>query len=74
VVDCTLEDLAEHKANGFVFDDFSNEGFGSALRRAFTLYANIGDWDAVANRAMQQSFGWQTSAAKYLALYRQIAA
>jgi starch synthase len=74
VMDCSLENLAEHKANGFVFDDFSNKGFGSALRRAFALYARPGDWTAVATRAMQQSFGWQTSAAKYLALYRQIAA
>ncbi len=73
VVDCTLEDLAGRKANGFVFDDFSNQGFSSALRRAFTLYARPDDWTTVTTRAMQQSFGWQTSAEKYLALYRQIA-
>ena len=72
VVDSTLEDLAAHKANGFVFDSFSPDGFAGALRRAFALYESPGDWAAVATRALQQSFGWQSSAAKYVALYRQI--
>ena len=73
VVDCTLEDLAEHKANGFVFEDFSDDGFSRALRRTFTLYASPGEWAAVATRAMRQACGWQPSAAKYLALYQQVA-
>lgn len=72
VVDCTLEDLAEQKANGFVFDDFSLEAFSGALRRAFTLYAIPDEWTRVAVRAMGQSFGWNASAAKYVALYQQI--
>ncbi len=72
VVDCTLEDLADHTANGFVFDDFSEAGFARAMRRAFTLYDRRGEWTAVATRAMQKACGWQTSAAKYLALYQQI--
>jgi starch synthase len=72
VVDCTLENLAEHSANGFVFDEFSTDAFGRALRRAFALYARTDEWDAVAQRAMQSDFGWNTSARKYLALYRQI--
>ncbi len=73
VVDCTLEDLAEQNANGFMFDDFSNEGFARALRRAFALYARPTDWHTVAARAMQQSFSWHQSASKYVALYQQIA-
>jgi starch synthase len=72
VVDCTPEYLSAQKANGFVFDAFSPAGFADAMRRALTLYASPGDWAAVANRAMRQSFGWQTSATKYVALYRQI--
>ena len=73
VVDSTLEDLAEHRANGFVFDDFSPEGFARALRRAFALYARPGEWTEVARRAMQQDFGWKASAEKYLELYQQVA-
>jgi starch synthase len=73
VVDSTLEDLAAHRANGFVFDDFSDAGFARALRRAFALYARPDEWTQVATCAMQQDFGWQSSAQKYLALYREIA-
>ena len=73
VVDSTLEDLAEAKANGFVFDDFSAEGFARAMRRAFTLYARPTEWAAVVARAMRQPCGWEGSAARYLALYQGIA-
>ena len=72
VVDCSLEDLAEQRANGFVFDDFTAEGFARALRRAFALYARHDEWAGVARRAMQQDFGWKASAEKYLALYRKV--
>ena len=73
VVDSTLEDLAEKRANGFVFDDFTAEAFTRALRRAFALYARPEQWIEVAQRAMQQDFGWKASAEKYLALFRQVA-
>ncbi|MEI8325899.1 MAG: glycosyltransferase, partial [Betaproteobacteria bacterium] len=73
VVDCTLEDLAAQRANGFVFDDFSTEGFSRALRRAFALYARPQDWAQVTGRAMQQDYGWKSSAHQYLALYREVA-
>ena len=73
VVDSTLEDLAEETANGFVFDDFTAEAMIRALRRAFVLYARPKDWTAVSGRAMRQTYGWNVSAQKYLALYQQIA-
>jgi starch synthase len=73
VVDSTLEDLAEEKANGFVFDAFTDEAYRRAVRRAFILYSRTKDWNALVVRAMRQSFGWQESAKKYLALYRQVA-
>jgi starch synthase len=72
VVDSTAENLRAQNANGFVFVEFSPQGFADAMRRAFGLYAKQGEWNAVAMRAMRQSFGWQTSAAKYVALYDQI--
>jgi len=73
VVDSTPQDLATNRANGFTFDDFSTEAFAGAMRRALDLYAKTGDWDAIAVRALKQSFGWQASAAKYMDLYREIA-
>jgi starch synthase len=72
VVDCSLENLDEALATGFVFDSFDATGIDAAIRRAFALYRRKSDWKQVQKRAMLQQFGWETAAAQYLALYRQI--
>jgi starch synthase len=71
VVDCTLEDLADERATGFVFERFEPDDLQRALRRAFTLWSRPREWRAVRQRAMAQRFGWNTAAARYAALYRQ---
>ncbi|MDB5731126.1 MAG: glycogen synthase GlgA, partial [Variovorax sp.] len=53
VVDCTLEDMADGEATGFVFDDFDSAGYDRALRRAFALYARPVDWRRVRATAMR---------------------
>jgi len=73
VIDCSLENLDEALATGFVFDSFDAAGIDAAIRRAFALYRRKSDWKQVQKRAMLQQFGWETAAAQYLALYRQIA-
>ena len=70
VVDCTLEDLADERATGFAFERFDAADLSRALRRAFALWARSRDWRTVRGRAMAQRFGWDTAAARYLALYR----
>lgn len=69
VVDCTLEDLADERATGFMFERFEVADLQRALRRAFTLWARPRDWQSVRKRAMAQRFGWDSAAARYLALY-----
>lgn len=71
VVDCTLEDLAEERATGFVFERFEVGDLRRALRRAFTLWQRPREWRAVQRRGMAQRFGWDAAARDYLALYRQ---
>lgn len=73
VVDCTLEDLAEGRASGFVFERFEREDFVRAVRRAFALYAEPVRWRRVQRHAMTCDFGWDASAQRYLALYRLLA-
>jgi starch synthase len=70
VVDCTLEDLADGRATGFVFERFEPGEMQRALRRAFTLWSRPRDWRAVRQRAMAQRFGWDSAAERYAALYR----
>lgn len=73
VVDASLENLHEHLATGFVFDQFDAPGIDAAVRRAFALYKRTNEWEDVQTYAMQQQFGWDAAAAQYLALYEQIA-
>jgi len=74
VRDCSLENLDDDSATGFVFDDFSVDGIGAAVRRAFALHARPADWRAVQQRAMAQQFGWDAAADSFTSLYQQIAA
>ena len=71
VVDCTLEDIADGHATGFVFDGFDAEGYGRALRRAFALYRRPADWRRVRGTAMRQPADWQAAAARYIGVYEQ---
>ncbi len=72
VVDCTLEDLADDRATGLMFERFDAADLVRALRRAFTLWARPRDWQGVRRRAMAQRFGWDSAAASYIALYRSL--
>jgi starch synthase len=74
VVDCTLEELADGTANGFVFHEFTPQALARAVRRAFALYARPTEWRNVRQRAMQQPQGWDKAAAQYVALYQQLVA
>ena len=74
VVDCSLEELADERATGFVFERFDADDLTRALRRAFALWARPREWRSVRSRAMAQHFGWDAAAAGYLALYRSAVA
>jgi starch synthase len=71
VVDCTLEDLAEGLANGFVFTDFNTAAFERAVARVFALYARRPEWNRVRARALRQALGWESAARHYVALYQE---
>jgi starch synthase len=70
VVDCSLEELAEERATGFVFERFDGADLTLGVRRAFALWARPREWRVVRARAMAARFGWESAAASYLALYR----
>jgi starch synthase len=73
VVDCSLENLADDTATGFVFEDFEVSDFDAAVRRAFALYGRPAEWRKVQKRAMAQAFGWDLAARRYLEAYRSVA-
>ncbi|WP_225782275.1 glycogen synthase GlgA [Xenophilus sp. Marseille-Q4582] len=71
VTDCTLENIADGSANGFVFETFDSDAFARAVRRAFALYARPIEWRRVRATGMRQPHAWAGAAAAYIALYRQ---
>jgi starch synthase len=74
VVDCSLENMAECRANGFVFDDFNPLALERAVARAFALYARKREWKTVRAYGMRQDLGWQSAARQYAALYQHLCA
>lgn len=74
VFDATDEHVAAGIANGFVFDEMSVAGLQDAVARALACYAQHRRWQALQRTGMRQSFGWDHSAAAYMALYRGLPA
>ena len=63
------------EGTGFTFANFSGEEFGDAVLRAAKLFRFQPDaWKRLVVQAMSQDFGWSSSAAEYLKLYRELCA
>ena len=60
-------------ATGFSFAEQSAPAMLACLERALAAYAQPVTWRRLQRQAMSQDFGWQASAARYLALYRELA-
>ncbi|RQZ08133.1 glycogen synthase GlgA [Burkholderia sp. Bp9031] len=73
VVDCSLENIADATATGFVFDRFDAADLDAAIRRVFALFGRKADWKQVQKTAMRQDFGWDRTAAQFLSIYQNLA-
>jgi starch synthase len=72
VVDCSLENLDDGSASGFVFQDLSVPGLLLAMRRAFALQRRPADWHLVQRHAMSLRFGWARAADEYWRVYASV--
>lgn len=72
VADCSLENLADGLATGFVFDDCRAEALARAIRRVFVLWSRPTLWRYVQRQAMAMDFGWQVAAESYRTLYQRL--
>ena len=70
VTDCSLENLDDGSASGFVFHDLDEASLLAAIRRAFALQRRPADWRAVQRHAMGLRFDWARAAHEYLNVYR----
>ena len=71
VTDCSLENLDDGSASGFVFHGLDEASLLSALRRAFALRRREADWRAVQRHGMSLRFDWARAATDYLRVYAQ---
>jgi starch synthase len=63
--------LANHTANGLVFDEANAGSLREAVKRALFLYESPSVWKAMQQTGMRQDFSWNHSALQYLELYRK---
>jgi starch synthase len=73
VVDANLRTIADRTASGFAFEKAGAEDLISALSRALTLFREPLLWRLLQLQAMTREFGWDTSAAKFIELYHDVA-
>ncbi|RVR55988.1 glycogen synthase [Citrobacter freundii] len=72
VADCSLENLADGIASGFVFTDSETESLLHAIHRAFVLWSRPSLWRYVQRQAMSMDFSWQIAAKSFHQLYQRI--
>lgn len=72
VTDCSLENLADGTASGFVFEDSTGKALGGAIRRAFVLWTRPKHWKHVQQHAMSIDFSWKVAAQAYKSLYQRL--
>ncbi len=70
VVDLTPISQANHTANGFVFDEANASDLRAAVFRALECYRQKNVWRELVAQAMAVDFSWNSSARRYLDLYR----
>lgn len=61
------------RGNGFVFDAYDAGELFNAVKRALDIYKQRGLWNKLVANAMKCDFSWDSSAKKYLELYKKIA-
>ncbi|MCM8781811.1 MAG: glycogen synthase GlgA [Candidatus Omnitrophica bacterium] len=58
--------------NGFVFSEYSSNELLGAIKKAIRIYKDKEVWQALVKRAMGYDFSWESSAKKYLELYKKV--
>lgn len=71
VTDCSLENLDDGHATGFVFHHLSATDLRAAVRRAFALQRRPETWASVQAAGMAQRLDWAHAAERYEQVYRQ---
>jgi starch synthase len=66
-----ISDTVQDDATGFLFDAFTANAFDSAVGRAMHRYYDRDAWRPRMYEAMGRDFAWDSSASRYVQLYRR---
>ena len=66
-----ISDTVHDDATGFLFDAFAPSAFDAAIGRALQRYQDQDAWAPRMYEAMGRDFGWESSASRYVQLYRR---
>ncbi|QJW97910.1 glycogen synthase GlgA [Frigoriglobus tundricola] len=73
VVNATLENLADGRATGFSFNDYTASALYETVKWALVLYRDRpADFRQVVRTAMAQDWSWDRSAEAYVKLYQRV--
>lgn len=66
------ENMAHHRANGFVFDEYDARALEATLSAACEMYRHDkAAWHQIVTTGMRQDWSWKTSARAYERLYEE---
>jgi len=60
-----------HGGTGFVFTEYSAEALTLSICEALSVYANPVMWKKLVRKAMAENWSWESSAERYMDLYRK---
>ncbi len=66
-----ISDTVHDDATGFLFDAFTPGAFDQAIGRSLQRYQDQEAWAPRMYEAMGRDFGWESSASRYVQLYRR---
>lgn len=64
-------DVRTHRGNGFSFNEYNETALLKCVEYALTIFQNRQMWNLLVNNAMSCNFSWDSSAQKYVDLYRR---
>ncbi len=71
-LDDTIADVEHGSGTGFKFKAYSGKELLRTVQRALQAYQESAGWRRIMKNGMAKDFSWETSARKYLQLYRSL--
>lgn len=72
-LDDTIDDVQGTTGTGFKFNKYDSGELLKTIERAVLLYTDQGRWRKIVRAGMSKDFSWESSAKKYIQVYRSLA-